>query len=88
MVAAVGWSSTAIKTTVHALPEGKSKFNKTQLASLGREALNTAPDPEAEIVYYTDGSVDPHTNTSAAAFTHEETTVHYRLPDGSLTLQT
>jgi len=39
-------------------------------------------------VYYTDGSVDTYTGNAAAAFIHKEATAHFRLPDGSSTLQT
>ena len=81
------WGLPAVQTTIHTLLDAKARLSKAELSVLAREALQAASVLGADI-YYTDGSVNPHTKTSAAAFTHEETTAHYRLSNGSSTLQT
>ena len=81
------WQQTPLKFTTHKLTQAKSKLGAAELTLEAREALQSALMQGAD-VYYTDGSVDTYSGNAAAAFIHKEDTAHFRLPDGSSTLQT
>ncbi|KAG0720309.1 hypothetical protein GWK47_048770 [Chionoecetes opilio] len=68
------------------LSSKKASLSHPELRRHAQRAENAAPQQGVEI-YYTDGSVDPTTGRAAAAFVHPTSIGHFRLPDGSSTLQ-
>lgn len=81
------WSEPLYSFTAKPLTGRKAGLTQASLTRQARLALH-AVNAEGAEVYYTDGSVDPTTNRAAAAFVSDEATGHFRLPDGSSTLQT
>lgn len=79
--------ATATVFNVFTPPGRKADHDPVQLR---REAERTMQEvaPLGSIVYFTDGSVDPNTKATGAAFVVGQETVLQRTSDGCSTLQT
>ena len=81
------WDSTLTTFKFTELPMAKHNCSPQLLQRVASRAIQESQEPGCT-VYYTDGTVDPDTNTSGAAVYSEQYTACWRVSDGASTMQT
>ena len=81
------WDSTLPTYKFTELPMAKHNCSLQLLRRVANRAFQESQEPGCT-VYYTDGTVNPDTNTSGAAVYSEQCTACWRVSDGASTMQT
>ena len=81
------WESLGVKYNYTSLPRSKELCSVEELKNAARTAMNQAERP-GDKIYYTDGTVDPDTNTTGAAVYSRNFTGSWRTSNSASTMQT
>ena len=80
------WESGSAKFTYNKLPRAKENCTIAELRAAATTAINEAGSQNCT-VYYTDGTVDPDSNTAGAAVHSNNYTSCWRVTDNASTMQ-
>ena len=81
------WESSSAKFTYTKLPRAKENCTIAELRAAATTAIDEAENQNCT-VYYTDGTVDPDSNTAGAAVLSNNYTSCWRVTDNASTMQT